>query len=783
MNIRRRHELNHAPDAAFPCPRPNCRKAFHRPDLLQRHMERQSVLQSPSQTSSLCINSDIGPSPESATFAPPGQHSQSLASEVSSITINPMASPPVAVQSTSHQPTGVPIDSLIHPSTSGERHASYKVSQLALNPYTRWAAGSIFPGITGPGEETVDYSDSSSSVSDYHNAYPHRSSIASSTGMDFYSTVSSPVWNSLPPNVFPSSIIEQPGHGFVPVRTPGLLSSTFTEADQSYADAPISLPLSHLDGDEWLAIKRALSTTQDGRLTNDTDGIFDTVSWHSYLVCYWRYFAPFFPIVHRPTYTTNTSPLMDCVMVAIGSQYDPHPNARQYSLASLDVATNLLAKRDNVTSRSRLTDLQTVFLLEILTRFRSRRVDIRVSSRFRSLYASLTQAHHWLSNNPLAVLRSFPSRPTLAELSRAHRFWLEHETRRRILQAASILDTDQAALFAQSLVLKPRLGIKTRARTMKREMPLPCDTDLWESSPIEEWADIATRSVMERAPRESEKLDPYEPKRLDFFQSRLFLSRVLAPVPEEQNTNEAFVDFQHDHKVNLSPTTDLSYHALLAAQNTPIRHLLAVSGESWLLGKKMEQVEDFRTAKHELRGWAQSSSTSMLAHWHATKLLRIVFDSAVPGQTENNNLAAGDRELNMLHEHWALYLATLICWACGFYEPPSSPATASESRANSIGSEAFPPSPSSSAASFSSAHTSLLDPAEADCEMRIYLQATNVPRAEDLGAVHPGVKARTKGLLEVVRTRKLRGTPGGLLDEAERVLYRLVEGRRRLSLF
>lgn len=37
----RRHELNHNPEACFRCTYPSCKKAFHRPDLLSRHMERQ----------------------------------------------------------------------------------------------------------------------------------------------------------------------------------------------------------------------------------------------------------------------------------------------------------------------------------------------------------------------------------------------------------------------------------------------------------------------------------------------------------------------------------------------------------------------------------------------------------------------------------------------------------------------------------------------------------------------------------------------------------------------
>lgn len=38
---RRRHELNHNPEASYRCATEGCNKAFHRADLLVRHMERQ----------------------------------------------------------------------------------------------------------------------------------------------------------------------------------------------------------------------------------------------------------------------------------------------------------------------------------------------------------------------------------------------------------------------------------------------------------------------------------------------------------------------------------------------------------------------------------------------------------------------------------------------------------------------------------------------------------------------------------------------------------------------
>ncbi|CEO59952.1 hypothetical protein PMG11_04600 [Penicillium brasilianum] len=46
---RRRHELNHNPEASYRCTHHGCKKAFHRPDLLARHMERHELESQPEQ--------------------------------------------------------------------------------------------------------------------------------------------------------------------------------------------------------------------------------------------------------------------------------------------------------------------------------------------------------------------------------------------------------------------------------------------------------------------------------------------------------------------------------------------------------------------------------------------------------------------------------------------------------------------------------------------------------------------------------------------------------------
>lgn len=251
-------------------------------------------------------------------------------------------------------------------------------------------------------------------------------------------------------------------------------------------------------------------------------------------------------------------------------------------------------------------------------------------------------------------------------------------------------------------------------------------------------------------------------------------------------------------------------HAQLAAQKTPMRSLLIVSGESWLFGKKVEREDDFAVAKTELSGWVGSSG-AYGALWHATRLLRLVFCN---GDAEHQD-GDRDRDLKMVHEQWCIYIAALICWACAFdggevEASPLTPTSASTSTtvaASPIGdlprpspaeeeqeeeeeedAEAdddptptattpYPPSPSPI-----DAPPSPLSAPAASTALRHFLHATDTNDTSRLPAALAGVRAGTvRGLLEAVRTRKMTGLLlGGLLNEAEGVLRRLVEEEGRI---
>lgn len=472
---------------------------------------------------------------------------------------------------------------------------------------------------------------------------------------------------------------------------------------------------------------------------------------------------------------------MASAMVAIGSQYDTREDAKEYSLALLEAATKLLSKRDTINSRSRLTDLQTVFLLEILSKYRSRRASVQVSPRFRSFYASLTQARHWIYTNPLALFNRLRRDHSSEELANAHKFWTERETRRRILQASFILDTQQATLFEQQPAMVPMSSIQIKTQDVRNDMPFPCEDELWESSPIEQWVSSATKFKNIDLSTAARQALSATPAPVDVFSSRLILSHIISVPSDQARGQDATVILQRNLDKHGSPSTQFSFHALITARSTPVQQLLTVSGETWLFGKKVDSEAEFVGALQGLRQWVDDTTQCLKALWHATSLLRIAFHTSAPLTFDPDNPTRSDGRLNMLHEEWSIYLAVLVCWAVGFDASQNSPSPGIHSSAVSTGSDALSHSSSaSSGLSVATAHPPLLDPTDADEEMRMYLNATNVASPEELATLDVGILGRTDGLLEVARIRRLGGPMGELLNEAERVLYRLVEGKSRI---
>jgi hypothetical protein len=191
--------LNHSPEASYPCDRAGCRKAFHRPDLLQRHQERHEL---EAQTEGGAIGHRRLPSDVSSTSA---AHSI--------ITSTSMTSPMVSVQASN----GLSIPSLLHPQSS-EGYGHGHSSSFDFVPRTS------YPMYTASISATDDFiyssPESSQSPLSDHYGFPHRNSISSSSSVvDF-----------VPPNCA-SPLTNTTASGWAPVLPPSALPSNCNSLD------------------------------------------------------------------------------------------------------------------------------------------------------------------------------------------------------------------------------------------------------------------------------------------------------------------------------------------------------------------------------------------------------------------------------------------------------------------------------------------------------------------------------------------------------------------------
>ena len=100
-----------------------------------------------------------------------------------------------------------------------------------------------------------------------------------------------------------------------------------------------------------------------------------------------------------------------------------------------------------------------------------------------------------------------------------------------------------------------------------------------------------------------------------------------------------------------TPPGNSSSCATQLASHLPVRTLLAVAGESFVLGHKVQSMQQYANAKTTLSNWIKTEGAAK-AMYHAAHVLRLIFDRGPIGT---------------LWEDWTLYLASLACWAVGIW--------------------------------------------------------------------------------------------------------------------
>ncbi|KAF2805067.1 uncharacterized protein BDZ99DRAFT_524790 [Mytilinidion resinicola] len=629
----RRHQKNHNQDALV-CNFPRCGKTFYRPDLLQRHQERHNEpskdqsrrtslysqgsaaeVEGPLITSAPSMSSSLPMDAVSRTHDNPSTYLPVSVSPMQEQTSDPRYK---AAQFLTPQTPTSKSGTFLRPSTNATKQqraygASTRQQSVAV-PTGAHDSMTTYSGIDfNPWNGSPNYSSSSGYASpgpghDYSMfvGQPFGSS-SNRTRTSSNASFIEPQWSSYPSTRSPTSATStMPFSWSGTEKSPHLgLALQMVTTSGGYPvpgmSAPADMPGFLMYPTQKTAAQRD-EEEQQFLFPEHLLGMADTYQFQieQYLDNYWRLFHPSFPVIHKPTFV-NESPLLRAAMIAIGAQYTDDSGAKAKSRLLHDKCVKLLNQRDiEVTQSSRLCDLQCVFLVEVLSQYRARRGAKILTRRFEEMYRKLSQDPKVQTSTTLEALASQP--PISNEQPTYDRWcqWIELSSRQHLLLCSYILETQQTILLArpQQHSLLPHLSGDA--------LPFPSSVQLWEAPSAVDWAislhqQPQTPGYVYEVTSDIGVSTRFSP--LDVFQSSLLLAthynHFHNSTPYLQPPSYPSID----HLLDPSPLTRHHLFTAQLLQHVPVRALLAVSGESWILSEKVASIASFAGYKATLRTW------------------------------------------------------------------------------------------------------------------------------------------------------------------------------------
>lgn len=231
--------------------------------------------------------------------------------------------------------------------------------------------------------------------------------------------------------------------------------------------------------------------------------------------------------------------------------------------------------------------------------------------------------------------------------------WIDHVTWQHLLAACYVLESQQAMLLG-------REPAPSHFPDTGTDLPFPTHISVWDAVTLTEWAMAAQqyssppRYVYEVA-QESLLLP------CDSFQSSVLLAATYNRFDATLSYSDAPTIEDVDHILDSSFATKQKLLTAKLLQVTPIRALLAVSGESWILSEKVASSQHFTAFKNTLRAWAQqiwttpANTSQPVASKEALKFSVDILQLAMDKQVQFP-------ELNMGSD-MGVYFASLVLWA------------------------------------------------------------------------------------------------------------------------
>ena len=156
-------------------------------------------------------------------------------------------------------------------------------------------------------------------------------------------------------------------------------------------------------------------------------------------------------------------------------------------------------------------------------------------------------------------------------------------------------------------------------------------------------------------------LSPLQP-RYDAFQSSLIIAAIGNHADDLQVIGAVSDDEETAHPPMLWATEDsarsqLAYHTFMLCRHAPVRDLLAVAGESWVMADKLPQQSDYTSAQYLVREWARGASGG--GGGGGGLALR----SALSHAFAILNVYHAHPRVGLLYQDWAVHLAAVTIWS------------------------------------------------------------------------------------------------------------------------
>jgi hypothetical protein len=464
---------------------------------------------------------------------------------------------------------------------------------------------------------------------------------------------------------FSVSALTSPASSCAPAMAPVMMPASgggapyplaFVPQKDKYASFDLESPLE----EQQLGIELSLKTKQH------------------YLEAYWTSFDPWYPILHKATYRTTKNPLLTAAMMAIGAQYTYEPFARGDSRILHGKCLELIAKyRDVLSSGSRQDYMHAIFLVEVFSQFKAKRSPPQLSEVFLSMYATLWKFHTNTGRPYIEGLCTLQPQLSEPKLRTQWAEWVAAMGYTRLLSACFVFESMYALTLARALHSNPTSGF---------DLPVPAPLALWDAPDHHQWMhalQINTPEVVDVSEALDRLCTGRQPALLaEPFHSAILIACHAASVQSQKQELQAvpFTRPSATHPVfeieNATmiegalcpqPNILILHNMVNLATRTPLRAILATSGESWLLSQRLSQealiaAAEFTSLKSEMRTWTETAESSF---FHGT--------------AGDNVRAAVQHSLAILHlcidvppaslsfgPEMALYYAALVLWAVTF---------------------------------------------------------------------------------------------------------------------